>query len=418
MIRHEEFASVGQRMLWLVDRYRGGSGRLNYPLLLRLRGRLDEAVLRRALDHLVVRHEALRTTFARRRGLLAQLVHAPEPVPVRRTTLAEGADPDGELRREAMTPIDPTVSPLRVTLWPVRDDDHLLCLNAHHLVTDAWSNRLLTTELAHLLAEREPLPRVVWQYRHFVRWQHRRSTGEQWRASEEFWRDQLDGSSPPGPWPAGAPDEMGDGGTIRLDLDGPLADRVGALARAERTTPFAVLLALFYRALWDSSGRSDLCVAAPFAGRVRPETSGTVGLFANLVMLRTRLAGSSTLLDLVRRTRDTVNAAIAHQEFPYYLLPMATSGPRADRLDDVVFQMLPELPAPIRLGDLEVEVLAPELPSRFDLELAVVPHPGGLRVCLQYARQRVADDVARRIAGHYRAAVAEVSGQALSSGPA
>jgi hypothetical protein len=420
MILHEERASVGQRMLWLVGRYRGERGQLNYPLLLRLRGPLDLDALQRALDQLAARHEALRTTFARRRGLLTQLVHAPGPVPVTRIALAPES-PARQLeaiRQELSTSIDPVRSPVRVTLWRLDDHHHVLGLNAHHLVTDAWSCRILTEELLHLLGGAAELPRVPWQYRHFVRWQHRSSTAAQLRTAGEYWRRQLDGVSPPelsggpGGTPAGAPPAGGGapaGGTISLDIPDPAAGRVREIAREGRSTPFAVLLAIYYLTLHEQCGQLDLCVAAPFANRLRPETAGTVGLFANLVMLRTRLTSGIGFAEVLRRTRGTVTQAIAHQEFPYYQLPLAGAQGRVDRLDDVVFQMLPPLPPPVRLADLEVEVVPPELETRFDLELAVVPHRGGYRVRLQYARQRISDRVADQLAGRYRAIAGQVT---------
>lgn len=407
MILHEEPASIGQRMLFLLHRHRGAGGRLNYPLVLRLRGQLDMAQLQRALDQLVARHESLRTTFARRDGRLTQLVHAPGPVPLTTVTL-DGAL-DEALRQEAVTSIDPVRCALRVTLWMVAEQDHVLCLNAHHLVTDAWSSRLLTDELCHLLSDPAPLRPVAWQYRHFTRWQQRRTTVEQWRGDEEYWRAQLSGARPPGLRP---PDRAVDagagpaGGTVSLDLDGDVAGRLDRLARTQHTTDFGVLLAMFHVALRGETGQTDLCVAAPFANRTRPESSGTVGLLANLVLLRTRADPGGDFRQLLARTRDTLTAATAHQGFPYYLLPTDQApADRPDRLGEVVFQMLPEVPAARRVGPLEVDVLVPQLDSRFDLELAAVPHPAGLRIRLQYARERVSDATAAGIAEQYRRAV-------------
>jgi hypothetical protein len=410
VIVHEELASVGQRMLWLMDHYRGGDGRLNYPLLLRIRGPLRLPRLQRALDLVVERHETLRTTFARRRGLLTQLVRAPEPVAVRTVPLPPGAEEElrQRVRQEVETPIDPTVSPVRVTLWSLGAEDHLLCLNAHHLVTDAWSSRLLTDELVHMLGEQgSPLPRVPWQYRHFTQWQRRQSTAERLRADREYWLRRLEGVAALGLARAAGSPGLPPGGsrTVRLDLDPAVARRVREIARIERATPFTVLLALYYLALHRETGRRDICVTAPFASRSRPETAQTVGLFANMVILRTRLGPDLALADLIERTKLTVTEALAHQEFPYYLLPLDDSGTRLDRFDDVVFQMLPELPPPSALGDLTVEVVPPEITSRFDLELVVLPHRDGFRARVQYASDRIADDVALRLASRYQTAV-------------
>lgn len=426
MIEHEELASVGQRMVWLIGRHRGDHGRLNYPLFLRLRGPLDPAAVRHAVDHLAARHEALRTTFARRRGLLTQLVHAPAPVPVTELALTPERVRE-EMRREAANSIDPARAPIRITLWRIAAADHLLCLNAHHLVTDAWSCRLLTDELLHLLGGAGPLPPVQWQYRHFVRWQRRASTTARLADAGEFWRTRLAGVRRPDVWradraatppsrtvmpSAGAvlPPARAGTRTISMNIEGSIAQRVHDLARRERITPFAVLLAAYYLALHRVTGQVDLCVAAPFAGRTRPETARTVGLFANLVMLRTQVDPGLAFDGLLRRTASTVNEAAAHQDYPYFLLPSRAPGSRVDGLDDVVFQMVPDLPAPFDLGDLEVEVVPPELDSRFGLEFVVVPHRDGFDARLQYAEDRVAGPLAHRLAAEYAALAHRILG--------
>src|SRR5215831_17982399 len=156
-------------MLWLIDRHRGDQGALNYPVLARARGPLDAGALAAALDAMVARHETLRTTFARRRGLLTQLVHEPSTVPIAERSVSAGALHDA-LTAEFGERVDPTVAPLRATLWRLAPDDHVLCLNVHHLVTDAWSCGILLDDLLQTLAGAS-LPRVGWQYRHYVRWQ-------------------------------------------------------------------------------------------------------------------------------------------------------------------------------------------------------------------------------------------------------
>jgi hypothetical protein len=407
----EERASVGQRMLWLMSRHRGGS-RLNYPLLLRIGGVLPGPRLQAALDTLVERHESLRTTFGRRGGLLTQLILPPEPVPVRTVPVATDAELADRVRAEIAEPIDPAVSPLRVTLWTLGSADQLLCLNAHHLVTDAWSARLLTQELVQLLGDGGRLGRVGWQYRHYAQWERRDATVARQQKDGDYWRHQLADLVPPGLSrdTGGLP---GNTRTVELELDAGTAGRVQALARAEQTTPFTVLLALYYLALRGETGHADLSVTAPFANRTRPETNGTVGLFANMVVLRTVLPPELPLAEVVRRTGATVGAALAHQEFPYYRLPLHDGGTRQDRFDDVVFQMLPELPAPISVGGLRIEVRPPDLASRFDLELVVLPYAGGYRVLLQHAQDRIPDEVADRLGRRYVRAASELPAGAV-----
>lgn len=406
MIAHTEPASVGQRMLWLVDRYRGGRGNLNYPLLLRLRGPLDPARLASIVDELVARHESLRTTFARRDGLLTQLVHEPGPVPITAVDVEPATEDQLRtlIRAEVIDPIDAAVNPLRVTSWSLGPDHQVLCLNAHHLVTDAWSCRVLVEELTALLAG-APLPRPGWSYRHVTRWQRRPSSLERMRTDREYWQGQLGHVRAPDlPY---QPAQDGSAGVRTLPLDvGPAdTERLRALARAGQTTLFTVLLSLFYRALHEQCGDTDLAVASPFANRVRPEVMRTVGFLANQLVLRTTVEPGEALPALLARTARTVGDALAHQAFPYFL-PPAADGDEADRtVDRVVFQLLPELPDAVRAGDVEVSVLPPELASRFDLELSAVSYRAGLRILVQYAVHRTGNELAERLAAGYQDAL-------------
>jgi hypothetical protein len=411
----EEPASIGQRMLWLIDHHRGEQGALNYPVLARVRGRLDTAVLASALVHVVARHETLRTTFARRRGLLTQLVHEPAAVAVAERDLTAALDPDVALRdglaEEIGERIDPTVAPFRVTLWRLAPEHQVLCVNVHHLVTDAWSCGILLDDLLHAMGGGAPLPRVGWQYRHYVRWQRGQLAADRLRSHRDYWRAHLAGlqlcSLPLRDHLNGSP--AGGSGTARAVIDGAAVNGLRRLARAHGTTLFTVMLSAYYAVLHRVTGQTDVAIASLFANRTRPEIMRTVGFFANMVILRTRFEHGVTFAGLLRRTHATVGEALIHQQLPYYLLSQEELRAGDRRADDVVFQMLPEIPPPVAIGAVEVEVLLPEVASRFDLELAVVPRGAGLDVILQYSRRRVDDAWAAGFVATYASFAAGVA---------
>lgn len=411
MVAYEVPASIGQRILWLISRGQPDQGQLNYPLLIRLRGPLEPDVLTDGLNRLVARHEALRTTLVRRGGLLTQRIHEPAPVPVTDVVLHPAADVDGTLQRqvrqESLAPLDPARSPVRVTRWVLDEHHVVVCLNAHHLVTDAWSSRILTEELWQLLTASSGLARVGWQYRHFVRWQQRRSTAERLHADRDYWRSQLAGLPPPALAPDGLPAADGqtarDGGrrTIRLDIDADTTDRLRTAARRERSTLFTMLLAAYHVVVARETGRVDLAVATPFANRTRAEVQRTVGFFVNMLILRTQVHPDLSLAGLLSRVGRTVGEANAHQGLAYYALPIPDVPAAVGGPGWATFQMLPELPRPTTYGDVQLEVLVPETAGRFPLEMAVSPHHDGLRVLCQYAPGLVDEATADRVVTGY-----------------
>ncbi|MEM7584609.1 MAG: condensation domain-containing protein, partial [Acidobacteriota bacterium] len=66
--------SSGQRRLWFLEQLEPGRTAYNMPAMVRLRGRLEVEVLRRALDEIFRRHEILRARFADERGEPRQII--------------------------------------------------------------------------------------------------------------------------------------------------------------------------------------------------------------------------------------------------------------------------------------------------------------------------------------------------------
>lgn len=413
-------ASTGQRLLWFLDHYRGVEGALNCPVLCRLRGPLDRRVLEASLVRLTERHESLRTTFVRRGRRILQCIHPPH---ARGAELVvrdlSGADtPELALTQsiaiEQRTTIDPTVWPVRVTLFRVSDADHVLCINMHHLVADAWSTGIVFRDLRFLF-ERESggsreLP-PCWQYSQFCDWEQSSLTGAELKAHQNYWRTKLAGARPtalPGD-PLSAREQRRTGrhsSTIAETTTTALRE----YARTHRTSHFSVMLAIYYTMIQRRTSQTDISVASLFANRSRPEAQTTVGFIARMALLRVDLAGVSTFDDIVRRVHTTVMDAFLHQALPFQMLPADVLESDQGRADDVVFQMTAEPMTHSTMGELEVEMMVPDgLGTRFELELVLVLCGSGIRAVLFYNEARVPSEFARRFLEDYTALACEMA---------
>ena len=401
-------ASIGQRVLWQMDHHRGGHGALNCPLLVRLNGPLDLDALQAAIDGVARRHESLRTTFAGRGPRLRQLVHDQAlPIELSVDDVSAGPAPSAACQRaiaaEVQTRADPEHEPVRARLWRVGDDDHMLCLTMHHLVTDGWSTAVICDEIGRLydrvVAGGPPLAPIGWQYREWAAWQHELLAGELPRL-QGYWRERLAGAAMP-PLP-------------RADSDVPLRERrttvlrghlpadvvrvLQRFARARGTALFTCLLAVMYALLAREYGDGDFAVSSIFANRARPEADATVGFLSNMVVLRASADPRLSLAQLVATLDEAVIGAFAHQALPFQMLPSQILDPSSQRADSVVFQLFAgPMETAVRAGvRFEPVIDVPQgLGSRWEFELSAFPSGEELALLLCFADDLYDADWAR-----------------------
>ncbi|HEV2844900.1 MAG TPA: condensation domain-containing protein, partial [Thermoanaerobaculia bacterium] len=396
--------AFSQERLWFLDQLQPGSGAYNIPGNARLRGSLDAAVLARALDELVARHEPLRATFVNRDGRPAQEILPASGLAVPRIDLSAlpEARREAEARKlsgdEAVRPFDLARGPLlRAAILRLGAEDHVLLLTVHHIVSDGWSMRVLIRELGALYAafaegRPSPLPELPVQYADFAAWQREWLRGEALERQIGYWRERLAGV-PVLDLPTDLP-RLGAqtfrGAHHRVTLPVELAASLAALAGRRGSSLFMVLLGGFELLMSRLSGQGDFAVGSPIAGRTRPEVEGLIGFFLNSLALRTDLAGDPTFGELLARVRETALDAYAHQDVPFEKL-LEELRPERDLsrtpLFQVFFNMLNLPTAEASLPGLALEPFDFfEAEAKFDLTLYVAEAADGIVLDLVYNR--------------------------------
>ncbi|HVG44721.1 MAG TPA: condensation domain-containing protein, partial [Longimicrobium sp.] len=324
--------SFAQQRLWFIERLEGAGAAYHITVRRRLRGELHRAALRRALDRIVARHEALRTTFAEVDGAPVQRVAPAEESPFHLTEhdLRRAAEPGAELRLlvadEAGVPFDLEHGPLiRGRLVRIGDDDHVLLITMHHIVSDGWSMGVFTRELGALYgAFREgrpdPLPPLAVQYADYAAWQRRWVEGDVLREQAAYWQKTL----------AGAPELLElptdharparqdfSGGLIHIGLGEELTAGLKALGHRHGATLFMTLLAGWAAVLSRLSGQDHVVVGTPTANRGREEIEGLIGFFVNMLAVRVELSDAPTVAELLARVRERALGAQHHQDIPF-----------------------------------------------------------------------------------------------------
>lgn len=414
-------ASFAQERMWFLTRFEEAAPAYITPTVLRMRGNLRIDALRSALLSVIDRHEALRVTYPCPEGVPVLTIAPPGVFDLPVVDLRHLAESERESRvqqaaaEEAFRPFDLSVDlPIRARLLRLAPEEHVLLLTVHHIAFDGWSKSVFFRELSVFykaaVTDTPPdLPGLPIQYSDYAAWQRRLLEGEAGARLEAYWKERLNGMPPVLDLPSDRPRpprQTYRGGIERMVLPAPLADELRRLSRAESVTLFMTLLAGFQVLLQRYSRQTDICVGVPVAGRLRRETEGLVGLFVNVLAMRTDLSGDPSFRAALARVRETALGAYDHQEMPLERLVEIARPERSlsyAPLFQVMFQLrnFPEVAYQLEGLKNQVVALDPGT-SQFDLYLDLTETAGGLAAALTYRGDQFDRSSARRMLGHYK----------------
>ena len=388
--------SFAEQRLWFLNQLEGENNTYNIPFAKLLNGNLNLAALEGAIAEILRRHEVLRTRFQVINCTPMRIIDPEITLTLKVVDLQDL--PEAEhlttVKRlvtiEADKPFDLANDPLiRVHLWRVSSQSHVLLINIHHIVSDGWSLGILTQELsalykAFLSGEPSPLPELSIQYTDFAVWQRQWLTGEVLEKQLGYWKQKL----------AGAPEVLAlpidrqrqavqafRGTYVSFLLPNSLSEALKELSKRTEVTLFMTLYAAFITLLSRYTGSDDIVVGTPIANRNRPEIEGLIGFFANTLVLRTDLSDNPIFEDLLSRVRDMMLEAYAHQDLPFEKLVEQLQPERSLSYIPLVQVMLVlEVPKPqTQMAGLTVSPLAVEkTTAKFDLTLFLQNSDKGL----------------------------------------
>ncbi|WP_232663171.1 non-ribosomal peptide synthetase [Pseudonocardia sp. TRM90224] len=404
----------GQQRLWFLHLLDPADGSFSMPVAARIRGPLDGPAFAAALDHLVERHDVLRSRFSD-----AGFTVTAGAVPLEQVDVSAAPDPVAAAElvvvERANRPFDLAAGPvLRLTLVRLGVDDHVFCIVMHHIVSDGWSVEVLFRELnlaytALISGDAIALAPLPITYA-----EHARRGLDATPSPErvEFWKRMVE-DTPVLDLPTDRPRpalRSGRGAQTSVELPPELVDALEKLARSERASMFIVLVAAFQLLLARHSGQHDVVVASPVIGRDTADVEGLVGYFTGLVLLRGDLSGEPAFRQLLTKTRRSVLEALTHQDVPFEQLPI----PRDRAVAQAMLMYMRTGTTQPELGGLRVEMVDAGVRfAKVDLAMDVYQGPKGTgaSVILTYDTDLFDAATAARFAGRFRVLLADVVAQ-------
>ncbi|MGD1020131.1 MAG: amino acid adenylation domain-containing protein [Verrucomicrobiia bacterium] len=430
--------SDNQQGIWFLCQFAPESSIYNVSFAARIRSDVDIPAFRRAFQALVDRHPSLRTTIKVHSGKPVQQIHNHQAVHFDETDASTWREDELQTRlvEETQRRFDLERGPvMRVNLFTRSAQEHILLLVIHHIVVDFWSLAVILNELGVLYPAEKAgrpvvLPPLDLQYTDFVRWQTEMLASPDGEGLWDYWKKQLAGPLPVLKLPTDRPRppiQMFRGAQHDFTLNDELARRLRALAKAEGATLYMVLLAAFELMLYYHSGQEDILVASPMVGRSRAEFEGLVGFFANPVVLRATLSGNPTFRAFLGQVRQTVLAALEHQDYPTLRLVQRLRPPRdlsrsplcqamfvLDKPHRVAEQAEPsfargETGLRMDLGGFVMESIPLERrAATLDLVMLIIETTGSLSASIRFNTDLFDASTIARMAGHFHALLESV----------
>ncbi|CAJ5034296.1 syringomycin synthetase [Burkholderia pseudomallei] len=334
--------SLAQQRLWFLTQLEGVSEAYHMSGAVRLDGPLNREVLQRALNRIVMRHEALRTCFAREEGEPIQVIQPHADLTVSYHDLREAEQSEQRAKdlsqAHASAPFDLSRDlPVRVLLLQLEDEAHVVQVVMHHIASDGWSVGVFLQELSALygsfIAEQgDPLAPLPLQYADYAAWQRRWLASGQLEKQGAFWQTNLSGAPTLLELPTDRPrppKQSHAGASVEVKLGAALSERVKRLSQRHGVTPYMTLLSSWAAALSRLSGQEEVVIGSPVAGRNRTEVEALIGFFVNTLALRLDLSSEPTVGELLKRTKAQVLSAQAHQDLPFDQVVERVKPPRS-----------------------------------------------------------------------------------------
>ena len=417
--------SFSQQRLWFVDQLDHGEGSAYHmPAALDMQGELNRAALQAALDGVMARHEALRTTFVEvdgqpiQRFAPANCGFALSDTDLTTLPVAEREQRVAQMtQEEAAAPFDLATGPLiRAQLLHLGPNRWRLLVTQHHIISDGWSIGILLREISTLYAafcqnQPNPLPPLAIQYADYAHWQRNWLQGEVLEQQLAYWGAQLAGLPVAHSVPFDHPRprlQTFAGAVHREHIDATTHGALTSLCQQAGATSFMGLYSAFAVLLARTSNETDIVVGCPIANREQAQVANLIGFFVNTLILRSDLSGSPSFMQLLGQSKRMLLDAYAHQQVPFEQLVERLQPQRVlnhSPLFQIMLVMQTHETADLALPGLTLTPAPNQFErhtfAKFDLTLTVEESAAGMALSWEYNTGLFEPDTIARLSGHF-----------------
>ncbi|OKP79498.1 non-ribosomal peptide synthetase [Paenibacillus helianthi] len=378
-----------QEQIYTLREIEGDEPGSNSPGVLRLEGPLDRQKLNHTLAELVKRHEGLRTSFHKIKGIVSQRIHRDASLRIESVKLED--QQIDEVIRSFIRPFDLSIAPLiRIGLIEMEEGVHLLVVDMHHIISDAISKTILLRDFTGLY-DGTQLPNNLMQPKEYAVWlrQYERSTS--WKREEDYWFQVYKQHSPLLQLPTDH-ERTGKrtfaGAELRSEMSQGLSARVRQFGLDYKSTLYMMLLTAYSILLSKYGNQEELVIGCDVDNRNRSEFYGSIGAFTNLLALYMKPHKQLAVTDYLSEIKTNVSKSLEHGLYPFNHLLRHVKYDRQIARSPLVESMLTlhQLEQPTR-GSSSLQITSYPYKRQYsmlDVALEVIDKGNGLLLSWQY----------------------------------
>ena len=417
--------SFAQERLWFMDQYNHNAS-YNLPLAIRLLGELNIALLEKTLLAIVSRHEVLRTNFVTINEEPKQVIHESPTCNLEIVNLSHLSKEEADkhildsINEETQKPFDlVNDSLIRFILYTIKDEESVLFLNQHHIISDGWSASILMNEItliydAFINNRPSPLKELPIQFADYAIWQREYLEGDLLQRQADYWKGKLEGVEilELATDKVRPKEQTFNGNTSPFHLNKNATDKLNQLSQENGATLFMTLLSAFKILLQKYTGQHDICVGSPIANRTREEVEGLIGFFVNTLVLRSEVNPELTFDDFLGRVKATMLEAYENQDMPFEKVVEILEPERNLSYSPLVQVMLVLQNTPVEQQNssrLNIEHVGVESAvSKFDITIYITETLNGLFGSIEYNTDLFESGTIERMAKHFVVLIEQV----------
>jgi amino acid adenylation domain-containing protein/non-ribosomal peptide synthase protein (TIGR01720 family) len=419
--------SYAQQRLWFIEQLQPGNTAYNIPTAIRLLGNLNFGALQKSLLQIISRHEVLRTYISTIDETPMQIVEKQLSLDINKIDLSSYQKSFQEkeikkiLEEQINEPFNLSKLPLfRITLINLCNDEHILILVMHHIISDGWSAGVFISELSQLYlanskGENLNLPPLEIQYTDFAKWQKKWLEGDVKEKQLSYWKEKLKNISVLElPTDFKRPKQQTlKGGVVKGEIEKEITESFKKVSQKNGTTLFMSLLAAYNILLYKYSSQDDFAVGTPIANRNKKQIESLIGFFVNTLALRANIEPEISFLEYLTKFKDTILSAFTNQDLPFEMI-IEELQPERDMSHTPIFQVMfafqNKSDAELKLGDIQLSQMEfDSTMSKFDITFIVAEkRNGNLLLTFEYNKDLFTSSTIERMIEHYKKIISEI----------